>query len=88
MSPDQLYELGEKKVEKLVETFEKELAGLLNKHNKDTQTDTPDFILAEMLNLQLKAYNQCRLKTLNLRGRERFQPTIGVETTPPSEAIN
>ena len=79
MSPDMLYGLGNKKTEKLVETFEKELASLLNKHNKDTETDTPDFILAEMLNRQLDAYRQCRLDTLNWMGRERFQPNTEID---------
>lgn len=29
--------------------FEKELAGLLNRHSKDTEINTPDYILASYL---------------------------------------
>ena len=29
------------------EDFQKDLVGLLNKHNIESRTDTPDFILAE-----------------------------------------
>lgn len=42
------------------EAFEKDLAALLNCWNIDAETDTPDFILAEMLFDQIQAYRNCQ----------------------------
>lgn len=38
--------------------FEKELAALLNKHSMDTETNTPDFILARHIIRDLDTYRE------------------------------
>ena len=38
-------------------SFEKELAGLINKYSQENGSDTPDFLLAEYLTGTLKVYN-------------------------------
>lgn len=38
-------------------TFEKELADLINRHSKEGESDTPDFILAIYLQACLTAFN-------------------------------
>lgn len=38
-------------------SFEKELEQLINKHCKENDSDTPDFILAEFLSVCLVAWN-------------------------------
>jgi hypothetical protein len=40
--------------------FQRELTSLLNKHNMDGETNTPDFILAGMLTEQLCAYRTAK----------------------------
>lgn len=40
-----------------MKTFEKELEILINKYNKENDSNTPDFILAEYLLNCLKNYN-------------------------------
>lgn len=42
----------------IVLDFEKELASLLNKHNMDTETNTPDFILARHIIRDLDTYRE------------------------------
>lgn len=37
--------------------FERELAGLLNKHCQENESDTPDYILARYLNGCLRLFN-------------------------------
>ena len=39
-------------------TFEKELESLLNKHSKENDSNTPDFLLSKYLIDCLKAYNK------------------------------
>lgn len=38
-------------------SFQDELRSLLNKHSKETSSDTPDFILADYLNNCLKTFD-------------------------------
>lgn len=38
--------------------FKKALRDLLNAHNKEKPSDTPDFILAEFLSICLEAFNK------------------------------
>lgn len=38
-------------------TFEKELEELINKHSKENESDTPDFLLAEYLVACLENWN-------------------------------
>jgi len=38
--------------------FERELSELINKHSKENESDTPDFILAEYLNGCLTNFNE------------------------------
>jgi hypothetical protein len=51
--------------------FEKELQHLLNRFSKESESNTPDFILAEYLNNCLIAYNKA------LQKRENYKPKIG-----------
>ena len=44
--------------------FKKELQDIINKHSKENDSDTPDFILAEYLNDCLKVFN----KIMRLKG--------------------
>lgn len=39
------------------QTFEKELEELINRHSKEADSGTPDFLLAEYLTACLEAYN-------------------------------
>lgn len=39
-------------------SFQKELCSLLNKHSKENESNTPDFILAEYLIGCLKVFNE------------------------------
>jgi len=43
--------------------FEKELQELLNRHSKEVDSDTPDYVLAHYIKYSLKALNQA----VNLR---------------------
>ena len=43
--------------------FERELQELLNRYSKETESQTPDYILAHYIKYSLKAYNQA----VNLR---------------------
>ena len=38
--------------------FEKELCILINKYSKESNSDTPDFILADYMNSCLEAFNK------------------------------
>ena len=40
-----------------MKTFEKELEELINKHSKENESDTPDFILAAYLSSCLKTFD-------------------------------
>lgn len=42
-------------------TFRKELIDLLNKHNKDSEANTPDYVIADFLIHSLKAYSKAIL---------------------------
>lgn len=41
-----------------MKTFADELAALLNKYNKESASNTPDFILAEFIEASLSVWNQ------------------------------
>lgn len=60
---DELLAMQEELREKSRETvFRKELTALLNRHNKDTETQTPDYILAEHLSNYLKIISAMNYK--------------------------
>lgn len=52
--------------------FEKDLASLINRHSMENGSDTPDFILAEYLVGQLKAFNE----TTNARRKWYGDPSL------------
>ena len=52
-----------------VMAFRSELRSLLNVHNMDSYTGTPDFLLAEMIMNQLEAYRRIRFKVGRWEGR-------------------
>lgn len=56
--------INTKKGEKL--TFQEELENLINKHSKENESDTPDFILAKYLNDCLDTYNHA------IKSRDKF----------------
>ena len=41
-----------------MDQFEKELSNLINKHSKENESNTPDYILAMFIGGCLKAFNQ------------------------------
>lgn len=51
-----------------MENFEKELEILINKHSKENDSNTPDFILAEYLNNCLKTFNDALQKRAHWYG--------------------
>lgn len=55
-------------------SFEKELAGLINKHNMESDSDTPDFILAEYLRRCLEPFNKAVVRREVCLGREKQGP--------------
>lgn len=56
--------------------FERDIAAVLNKHGKDTETNTPDFILAEYINRTLMALAGMNTKNKDWHGED--VPTSGV----------
>lgn len=68
--------------------FEKELASLLNKHNMDTETNTPDFILARHIIRDLDTYRETTTELQKWHGSNmrsindnvRTQGAMGSET--------
>jgi len=51
-------------------TFRKELEEVINKYSKESDSNTPDFILAEYLNNCLNAYNLAVLKRHQWHGQK------------------
>ena len=49
-----------------MKNFKKELEELINKHSKENESDTPDYILADYINQCLESYNRV------IRLRDRF----------------
>ncbi len=56
--------------------FEKELTTLLNKHNRENASDTPDYILAMFLINCLAAWNEATQQRETFHGRDS-RPTTG-----------
>jgi hypothetical protein len=54
----------------MTSSFEQELAALINKHNGEEQSGTPDFILAKFLNLVLWSYNNAIMERTDWRGEQ------------------
>lgn len=54
------------KIVKETSAFERELAGLINRHSKENESNTPDFILAQYMLNCLNAF------TLASRAREKW----------------
>lgn len=54
-----------------METFEKELSALINKHSLENGSDTPDFLLAQFLIDCLKIWNKNIKARENWYGREK-----------------
>ncbi len=52
------------------DSFKQELTSLLNKHSKDTECNTADFILAEFLTMSLTAF------AYNTNYRDRIKTTF------------
>lgn len=55
--------------------FEKELTALLNKHNQENASNTPDYILAQYLTNCLAAWNSATQQRDTHQGRNA-QPTL------------
>lgn len=54
--------------ERVSNTFERDLAAVLNTHNWDTRTDTADYMLAEFLHRVLRG-----LETIEIERRESME---------------
>jgi len=50
--------------------FEKQLRDLINSHNEEAKSDTPDFILAEYLGNCLNAFNQAVMQRERWYGKK------------------
>ena len=59
--------------------FEKELEGLLNKYSIDNKTETPDYILAEMIVHTLEHYGMAVKKNLLWRGINVPEPVEPIQ---------
>jgi hypothetical protein len=53
-----------------VTDFEKQLSDLINTHNKENGSNTPDFILAKYMATCLEAFNEA------VRARERWYGSV------------
>lgn len=63
----------------VVSDFERELSALLNRYSVESDSDTPDFILARYLNDCLNAFNLATNKR---------NAWYGHETTPVVQEVN
>jgi hypothetical protein len=62
--------------------FKTELENLINRHSKENESDTPDFILAEYLNRCLEAFNVTIKSRELFYGRQVLQGVIsGIDPT-------
>ena len=52
-------------------SFRKELTNLINKHSRENESNTPDFILAEYLMMALDAFNTALDKREYWYGQEQ-----------------
>lgn len=73
-------------------TFEKELAGLINKYNMENDSDTPDFILAKYLRSCFLAFNGAVVRRERWYGREKAEepavaPPEVIQQYPESGAL-
>ena len=50
--------------------FEKDIAGVINKHSEENASNTPDYILAQYVNDCLKAFNEATQKREQWHGRD------------------
>lgn len=51
-------------------TFEQDIEGSINKHSKENDSNTPDFILAKYLSKCLEAFNECSRSREKWYGKE------------------
>lgn len=56
--------------------FEKELEILINKHSKENESDTPDFILAKYLKVCLDNFNIAIKEREKWYGREKQEKIL------------
>lgn len=61
-----------------METFEKELENLINRHSKENESNTPDFILAQYICGCLATFNVAVQQRENWYGRDP-RPSITEE---------
>jgi len=65
-----------------VNDFEKELRGLINKHSRENESNTPDFILAQYMETCLNAFGEA----VTARDKWYNEPTeLVAATTQRSE---
>lgn len=62
--------------------FQKELAALINKHSKENESNTPDFILALFLNRCLLAFNTATQQRETWYGRDDRPSSAEVKEQP------
>jgi len=54
--------------------FTRELSTVLNRHSKENGSDTPDFLLAQLLSKVLDAYDETIEQRRKWLGHDRFDP--------------
>jgi len=67
--------------------FTKDLAHLINKHSLESQSDTPDFILAEYLTESLISYNRACCKREVFFGRKTSEKNLANSTATPVQHL-
>jgi hypothetical protein len=79
--------IDDRKINIMETLFEKELAELINKHRKENDSDTPDFILATYLNAVLDNFSAAVKQREEWYGRQKkitdLPEFIPFPTVPP-----
>ena len=68
-----------------METFEKELTHLINRHSIENKVDMPDFLLAEMICRMIEAMGDSIKKTLDWHGCDSVCHPTAVTTEVSDE---
>ena len=67
------------------QTFERELAAVINRHSQENASNTPDFILAQYMRGCLEVYNLAVQQRETWYGRDS-RPTAAAPLTPKEPA--
>ena len=68
-------------------SFEKELETLLNKYSKETDNDTPDFILAKYLNRCLDNFSEAIIATSKWMGIDKSENITSINDPTENNVV-